>query len=119
MSDVPLNSYAQGVIQGIAAITAGLPDVCSGGGFFYGGVQGDIKGAHVSANYLGNVDSKSGYSGSGLGEGSGAKGPGVGATTGGEGLVFIPFAGAAGGVVGPRKMASSLENTQVHRSTSL
>jgi RHS repeat-associated protein len=102
--DVALNPFAQAVFTQVAHQTAWFPDVCSGGAFVYGGVQGGYKGAHGSLSYLGNYDTKGGWSNSALGEGSGSR-AGAGGTVGGakEGLVFVPFAGTAGGLVGVSK----------------
>jgi hypothetical protein len=94
------------VVKQVAKDTAGFPDVCSGGAFVYAGVQGKLgKGenaAHGFGGYLGNYDSQEGWSNSGLVEGSkGNKSAGAAAgSKGAEGLVFIPFAEAGGGLIG-------------------
>lgn len=105
------------LVQGIASDTAGFPDVCSGGAFVYAGVQAPLgkgkKPAHGFAGYLGNYDSKEGWSNNLLLEGS--KGNASGGAAGGskglkgvEGLVFIPFAEAGGGLVSVSKNGLSL-----------
>jgi RHS repeat-associated protein len=90
------------LVQGVAKDTAGFPDVCSGGAFVYAGVQGKVGSGHGFAGYLGNYDSKEGWSNSGLVEGSkgNASGGAAAGSKGAEGLVFIPFAEAGGGLVG-------------------
>ena len=94
------------MVKGVAQRTASLPDVCSGGAFVYAGVQGPVKGKHGFAGYLGNYDSEGGWSNSGLLEGSGHTAGVAGAYSpsgGAEGLAFVPFAEAGGGLVGISK----------------
>jgi len=70
------------------------PAVCSGGAFIYAGVQKNMFGGHGFGGYLGNWDSKTGWSNNGLLEGSGNAGA-AGAyskKSGFEGLVFMPAA---------------------------
>jgi hypothetical protein len=97
-------------IHAIAQATAGFPDVCSGGAFVYAGVQGKVGSGHGFAGYLGNYDSKEGWSNNGLFEGSkgNASGGVAAGSKGAEGLVFIPFAEAGGGLIGVSKMVSRL-----------
>jgi hypothetical protein len=100
----------QQLVQGVARDTAGFPDVCSGGDFVYAGVQGKVGSGHGFAGYLGNYDSKEGWSNNGLVEGSKGNAS-VGAAAGSkgaEGLVFIPFAEAGGGLVGVSKNGLSI-----------
>src|SRR5262249_28039752 len=92
--------------------TAWLPDVCSGGAFVYAGAQFKVGSGHGFLGYLGNYDSKEGWSDNVLVEGS--KGNASGGAAGGrkrgkaEGLVFIPFAEAGGGLVAVSKKGLSV-----------
>jgi RHS repeat-associated protein len=102
----PDQARISGLVQGIADRTAGFPDVCSGGGFVYAGVQAPVGKAHGFAGYLGNYDSKGGFTNGGLVEGSGHSAGAAGAYSpkgGPEALVFVPFAEAGGGLVGVSK----------------
>ena len=106
------------LVQGIAKDTAGFPDVCSGGAFVYAGVQDGVGKAdadgehpgHAFGGYLANYDSNEGWSNSFLGEGSkgNASGGAAVGSKGAEGLVFIPFAEAGGGLVGVSKQGVSV-----------
>jgi RHS repeat-associated protein len=102
-----IDAFAQAVVTDMA----GFPDVCSGGGFLYAGYQrplGQGEGedrAHGFIGYLGNYDSKDGWSNNVLLEGSKGNGSGgvAGGSNGVDGLVFIPFAEAGGGLVSVSK----------------
>jgi len=101
-----ISASAQQFIGKVAQDTAGFPDVCSGGGFVYAGVQAPVGKAHGFAGYLGNYDSKGGFTNGGLVEGSGHSAGAAGAYSpkgGPEALVFVPFAEAGGGLVGVSK----------------
>jgi RHS repeat-associated protein len=108
--DLPQNQRIQQLVQGVARDTAGFPDVCSGGAFVYAGVQGKVGSGHGFAGYLGNYDSKEGWSNNGLVEGSkgNASAGAAAGSKGAEGLVFIPFAEAGGGLVGVSKNGLSV-----------
>lgn len=98
------------MVKGVARDTAGFPDVCSGGAFVYAGVQGKVGSGHGFAGYLGNYDSEEGWSNNGLIEGSkgNASAGAAAGSKGAEGLAFIPFAEAGGGLVGVSKNGLSL-----------
>ena len=103
--DIPLDPYAAQVIAGVAQRTASFPDICSGGGFVYAGVQREIGNYHGFAGYLGNYDSAAGGSNNFLLEGAGKHVGGAGAvgSQGIEALAFVPLAGEGGGLVGLSK----------------
>lgn len=96
----------QQLARGVAQDTAWFPDVCSGGAFVYAGASFPVGKAHGFAGYLGNYDSRGGWTNGGLLEGSGNSAGVAGAYSpkgGAEGLVFVPFAEAGGAVVGVSK----------------
>jgi RHS repeat-associated protein len=105
-----LNPFATAVFHQVAQDTAGFPDVCSGGAFVYAGGQFKAGPAHGFAGYLGNYDSKDGWSNNALFEGSkgNASGGVAAGRKGAEGLVFIPFAEAGGALIGASKSGLSV-----------
>jgi RHS repeat-associated protein len=111
----PDQQQVTSVVQGIAANTAGFPNICSGGAFAYAGVQGPLgkkggHGPHGFIGYLGNYDSKEGSSNNLLVEGSkgNASGGVARGSKGTEGLVFLPFFEAGGGLLGFSKNGLSV-----------
>jgi RHS repeat-associated protein len=106
-NDLPLDDGANAIIHKVFDNIAGFPAICSGGTFGYLGVQGSLgkTGKHGFAGGLGSMDSRSGGSVSALGEVSGNSAGGAAASgkQGTEGLVFVPFAEAAGGLAGVSK----------------
>ena len=110
----PDQTNVSALVQGIATNTGGFPNICSGGAFGYIGAQTPLgKGGHAAHGFIGylrNYDSKEGSSNNALVEGSKGNASAGGAlgSKGNEGLVFIPFAEAGGGLLGFSKNGLSV-----------
>jgi hypothetical protein len=107
-NDLPLTDNARNFINQVSQNIAGVPDVCSIGGFVYAGLQSKIpktKNGHGFAGYLGSYDSKTRGSNNALVEVSGKRAGG--AIAGGaaplESLAFLPISEAGGVLVGASK----------------
>jgi RHS repeat-associated protein len=93
--------------QGTRLVKGLTPTVCGGGVFGYVGAARSYKGAEGFAGYLGEYDTKTGWSNNGLFEGgSDLVSGGVAVNKGGfEPLVFLPVAELGGVVLGSGKSA--------------
>jgi len=88
--------------QGMRLLQGLTPTACGGGGFVYAGRAGTYKGIDGFAGYLGEYDTKAGWSNNFLLEGGGENLSGGAAfnTRHFEPLAFVPLAKYAGLVVG-------------------